>query len=176
MSGEPDTTDYANPTGAEAPPDPRSRFGRLYGARPWHLLVLLACFAVTAYAVTRLLGDLPALLRIALWFVGAAVVWDLVLGPLYALADRGLSPLGRVAVRGVGLRNHVRVPALVASLLLVVWAPLIFQRSEGVYRVKAGLVQDPYLERWAGVTVALFALSALWFAVAVLRRRGSAPA
>ncbi len=174
MSGEPDTTEHPNPTGAQAPPDPSSAFGRLYGARPWHLLALLACFAVTAYAVSRLLDDRPALVRIAVWFVGAAVVWDLVLGPLYLLADRGLRPLERVGLRGVGVRNYVRVPALVSSLLLLVWAPLIFQRSEQVFQLKAGLVQDPYLERWAGVTAALFSLSAVAYAVAVLRRRGRA--
>ena len=176
MNDEPDVTDYPNPTGTQAPPGPRSRFGRLYGARAWHLLALLACFAVTAYAVSRVFGDRTALVRIAIWFVGAAVVWDLVLGPLYALADRGLRPLRRVAVRGVAVRNYVRVPALVSSLLLVVWAPLIFQRSEQIYRLKAGLLQDPYLERWAAVTAALFALSAIAYAVAVLRGPDRAPA
>ena len=171
MSDEPDVTDYPNPTGTQAPPGPQSRFGALYGAQPWHLLALLACFVVSAYAVSRVFGDRTALVRIAIWFVGAAVVWDLVLGPLYALADRGLRPLRRVAVRGVAVRNYVRVPALVSSLLLLVWTPLIFQRSEQIYRLKAGLVQDPYLERWAAVTAVLFALSAVAYAVAVLRRR-----
>ncbi len=139
-----------------------SAFRRLYGAAPWHLLTLLACFALTAYAVSRLL-DSPALFRIALWFVGAAVVWDLLLGPAYALADRVLLPLRRVAPRGVPLLNHVRVPALLSSLLLLIWTPLVFQRSEAIYRNKTGLTQDPYLERWVAVTVVLFAASlALW--------------
>jgi hypothetical protein len=170
VSSEADVDGQANPTGALAPPAPRSGFGRLYGARPWHLLALLACFALTAYTVSRLLDDLPALVRIAVWFVGAAIVWDLVLGPLYALADRGLRPLRSVAVRGVSPRNYVRVPALVSSLLLLVWAPVILQRSEQVFRLKAGLGQNVYLDRWAAVTTGLFALSALAFAVAVLRR------
>ena len=174
MSGEPDVA-YPNPTGAQAPPAPTSRFGALYGARPWHLLALLACFAITAYAVSRLLGDRTALVRIAVWFVGAAVVWDLVLGPLYALADRGLTPLRRVAVRGVAVRNYVRVPALVSSLLLLVWTPIIFQRSEQIFRSKADLGQDVFLERWAGVTAALFLLSAVAYGIAVLRRRPTAP-
>ena len=170
MSSEPDVTDYPNPTGQQAPPGPTKGFGALYGARPWHLLALLVCFVVSAYAVSRVFGDRTALVRIAIWFIGAAVVWDLVLGPLYALADRGLAPLRKVAVRGVGLRNYVRVPALISSLLLLVWAPIIFQRSEQIFRLKAGLGQDVFLERWAGVTAALFVLSALAFAVAVLRR------
>ena len=166
----------ANPTAvppaAETTPGVRGRFARLYGAKPWHLLVLLGCFAVTGYAVSRLLGDRPALVRIAIWFVGAAVVWDLVLGPAFALADRLLRrPLHAVRPRGVPVLNYVRVPALISVLLLLVWAPLILQRSEFVYRRKAGLLQDPYLDRWLLVTGALFLLSGLAYAVALLRSR-----
>jgi hypothetical protein len=49
----------------------RATLRRRYGASPWHLAALAGCFALTAYAVTRITGD-PALLRIAVWFVGAA--------------------------------------------------------------------------------------------------------
>ena len=154
---------------------PAGRFSRLYGARPWHLLSLLASFALTAYAVRRLFDETSAVAQIALWFVGGAVLWDLVLGPALALADRVVRPrLGAVQVRGVSPLNHLRVPALVSSLLLLVFAPSIFQRSEQRYQAKAGLLQDPYLDRWAAVTLSLFALSALTYVVAVLRthRRG----
>ena len=145
-----------------------SAFRRRYGASPRHLVALLACFALTAYAASRLLDDLPVLLRIAIWFVGAALVWDLLLGPLLALADRLLRPLHRLPVPAL---NYVRVPALLSVLLLLVWAPLILQRSEGVFGVKAGLTQDPYLGRWLAVAVALFALSGLAYAVALVRAR-----
>jgi len=91
------------------------------------------------------------------WFVGAAVVWNLVLGPLLALADRGLQPLHRLRVRGVRALNVVRVPALLSALLLLVWAPLVLRRFEGVYEAKSALQIEPYLGRWAGVTVALVA-------------------
>ncbi|MEX2290013.1 MAG: hypothetical protein WD794_06770 [Mycobacteriales bacterium] len=144
-------------------------FTRAYGAAPWHLLVLLGCFALTAYTVGRLLDDLPVLVRITIWLVGAAVVWDLLLGPALALADRGLQPLHRVRVRGVRALNYVRVPALLSALLLVVWAPLILQRAAPTFAVKSGLSPDPYLERWAGVTAALLVLSATAYALAVLR-------
>lgn len=164
MNGDP----IANPTQVEPAP---GRFARRYGAAPWHLLVLLACFALTGYAVGRLLDDLPVLVRITLWFVGAAVVWDLLLGPALALADRGLTPLSRVRVRGVAVLNYVRVPVLLSTLLLLVWAPLILQRSEATFRVKSGLSQDPYLARWAAVTAVLLALSAAAYALAVLRAR-----
>ncbi len=149
---------------------PSGPFRRLYGASPWHLVALLGCFALTAYAVGRLLDDLPVLLRIGIWFVGAALVWDLLLGPALALGDRLLRPLGPVV-------NYVRVPALLSLLLLAVWLPVILQRSEGVFRVKAGLTQDPYLGRWVAVTAVLFAGSAVAYAVRVLRaRRRTTPA
>ena len=147
-----------------------SRFERAYGARPFHLVVLLACFALTAYAASRLLGS-PALLPVVVWFLGAALAWDLLVGPAYALGDRLLGPLRRVAPRGVPLLNHVRAPLLVSSLLLLLWAPLVLQRSEGVYRSKTGLRQDDYLERWLAVTAVLFAGSALVWGVRVLRAR-----
>jgi hypothetical protein len=153
----------------------RRRFVELYGARPWHLLTLLASFALTGYTVSRLLAGTSALVQIAIWFVGSAVLWDVVLGPVLALVDRAGRPLlQRVHVRGVSPLNHVRVPALLSSLLLVVFAPLVFQRSEQSYQSASGLVQDPYLDRWAAVTLALFAGSALAYALAVLRRGSGA--
>jgi len=150
-----------------------SGFVRRYGARPWHLVALLACFALTGYTVSRLLGELPVLVRIAVWFVGAAVVWDLVLGPALALADRLLRRLLPGTGRpGSAVLNYVRAPALVSVLLLVVWAPLILQRSERLYGLKAGLSQDPYLERWLAVSAGLFALSAAAYGLAHWRARG----
>lgn len=161
-------SDRSAPDGAVAAPRPRSRFVRLYGAHPWHLVVLLLCFALTAYTALRLVDD-PALLRIAVWFVAVAVVWDLVLGPLLALGDRLLQPLARV-----GALNHVRVPLLASALLLLVWAPVVLQRSEDQFRKKAGLSQDVFLGRWLTITAVLCAGSALLYAVSVLRRRRAA--
>lgn len=145
-----------------------SGFRRRYGASPWHLVAVLLCFALSAYAVSRLL-DSPALFKIAVWFLGAALVWDLLLGPAYALVDRLLRPLLRVAPRGVSALNHVRAPALVSSLLLLMWLPLVRQRSEGVYRTKTGLTQDGYLGHWLAVTAVLFVLSGLVWAVRIAR-------
>lgn len=148
-----------------------SRFTRLYGASPWHLLAMLALGAVTAYTASRLLDD-PALWRIALWFVGAAVVWDLLLGPALAGADVVLRRLlGRRRPRGVRAVNYVRIPALLSGLLLLVYAPLVLRRSEPVFAAKAGLSQDPYLGRWLAVTAALFVASGLLYGIALLRAR-----
>lgn len=162
MSGESAATAGGAPGEA-----PRGRFGRRYGASPWHLLAVLASLLLSAYVVSRL-ADNPSLLRIAVWFVGAAIVWDLVAGPLIALVDRLLLPL-RSRPRRVSLLNHVRVPALLSGLLLIVWTPLIFQRSEQIFRLKAGLTQNPYLDRWLVITAVLVALSALVYAVRLAR-------
>lgn len=142
---------------------------RLYGAGPGQLVALLGCFAVSAYAVTRLLDELPILLRIGSWFVGAALAWDLVLGPLLALADRVL----RRVLTGPTL-NYARVPALISGVLLLVWAPLILSRSGETFERKSGLSIDPYLGRWLAVTAVLFAVSGSLLAVRLLRRRRAA--
>ena len=70
---------------------------------PLQILLLACSFALAGYAGVRLLAD--DWFGVALWFVGAAVVHDLVLLPLYAAADRALV---RTAGRHV---LYVRVPA-----------------------------------------------------------------
>lgn len=142
---------------------------RLYGAGPGHLVALLVCFAVTGYAASRLLDDLPVLVRIGVWFLGAALAWDLVLGPLLALVDRVL----RTALdRGrVPLLNFVRVPALMSGTLLLVFAPLVLRRSTETFERKSGLDGDVYLGRWLLVTGVLFGASALLWVIA--RRRAA---
>ncbi|WP_405895532.1 hypothetical protein OG272_36775 [Streptomyces sp. NBC_00104] len=61
---------------------------RLPMGSPFQLLLLACSFALAGYAGVRLLAD--DWFEVALWFVGAAVVHDLVLLPLYAAADRAL--------------------------------------------------------------------------------------
>lgn len=142
---------------------------RLYGAGPGHLLALLGCFTVSGYAVTRLLDDLPILLRIAVWFVGAALAWDLLLGPLLALVDRLLRAV--LGGGGVPLLNYVRVPALMSGALLLVFAPLVLRRSTETFERKSGLDGDVYLGRWLAVTAVLFVVSGLLWLGARRRAR-----
>lgn len=156
--------EQARPEGAS-----RSWLQRRYGASWWHLATVLACLVATAYVVSRVASS-PALFRIVVWFLGVAVVWDLVLGPALALADRVLRAV-TPRLRGVSPLNFVRVPALVSLLLLLLWAPLVLRRSEAVYESKTGLPVEPFLYRWLGVTAVLFAVSGALLAVAVLRRR-----
>ena len=138
---------------------------RLYGAGPLHLLALLACFALAGAAALHITQD-PLRLRYAVWFVGAALAHDLLLFPLYALLDRSAGALvRRRRVPAPGSVNFVRVPALLSGLLLLVFAPVIFQRSEIAYGNASGLDQNPYLGRWLAVTGVLFLASAVLYAV-----------
>lgn len=148
---------------------PRQTFRRWYGEGPLHLLLLAASFALAGYAGVRLLaGDA---LGVLVWFVGAALIHDLVLVPLYASAD--------LALRGVmsgprsGLVNFVRVPAFLSGLLLLVWFPLITRQAER-YAPASGLSPDVFLGNWLLVTAALFGLSALWLTATTLHGRRSA--
>lgn len=136
---------------------------RLPLGSPLQLLLLACSFALAGYAGVRLLdGDW---FEIVLWFVGAAVVHDLVLLPLYAAADRAL---GAAAGRHV---MYVRVPAALSALLLLVWFPLITGRVTDRYESSTGLSADDFLARWLLITAVLFGASAALF---VLRLRRAA--
>jgi hypothetical protein len=143
------------------------RISDVYGARPVHLVLLLACFALAGYAASFLLGD-PALLRVLAWFVGAAVVHDLALFPLYALADRALTRQPRARVP---LVNHVRVPLLGAGLTFMVFLPGIVRQGEASHLAATGLDQAPYLGRWLGLVAAMITLSALVYLVRLFTTR-----
>ncbi len=151
------------------------RWRRLYGANPLHVLALLASFGLTGYAVLQASrGPLPV--RMAVWFVGALIGHDLVLYPLYALADRSLGSLlrrrrdGGPAGAGAPV-NYVRVPILFSGLLFLMFWPLITRHSEPSYRLATGLATNVYLSRWLLVSGAAFALSALLCAWSSGRRR-----
>ncbi|MFH9728237.1 hypothetical protein ACH4M4_35515 [Streptomyces sp. NPDC017254] len=150
-------------------------FRRRYGASPLHLLLVLTSFALAAYAGVRLLeGDT---LGVALWFVGAALLHDLVFLPLYVVTDRAVQRLfrGRAGAGEAPPRpsvNFVRVPLFVSGLLLLVWWPLILRRVPH-YTAATGLPADGFLGRWLLITAALLALSAAIFLVR--RWRETAP-
>ncbi|MDQ0792115.1 hypothetical protein QFZ58_000603 [Streptomyces sp. B1I3] len=137
---------------------------RWYGQGPLHLLLMAASFALAGYAGVRLLdGDT---FLIILWFVGVALVHDLVLVPLYASADRALRT---VPVRRPGLVNSVRVPALLSGLLLLMWLPLITGSEH--YEPASGMSPDRFLGNWLLITAVLFAASALRLLVPAVRSR-----
>ncbi|MEV5550644.1 hypothetical protein AB0L35_31665 [Streptomyces sp. NPDC052309] len=133
---------------------------------PVQLLLLAASFALAAYAGVRLLAD--DWFGVALWFVGLALLHDLVLLPLYTVADRAIAG-GLGAVRRREWVPYVRVPAALSGLLLLVWFPLISGRVDRRYRTATGLQADVFLGRWLLVTAVLFGGSALLLALRVRR-------
>ncbi|MFF2527106.1 hypothetical protein [Streptomyces liangshanensis] len=138
-----------------------ARVRRWYGESPFHLVVLLTSFVICCYAGVRLLGE-DDWGGILLWFVGAAVLHDLVLLPLYSLLDRAVrAALGRRPSLPRTAVNLVRVPAAVSLLLLLVYWPLV-TRSSAPYEEATGLDIGVFLGRWLLITAALFAASALW--------------
>ena len=151
------------------------RFRGVVGTGPLGLLTVVAALALTGYVVSLLgvaglTGGATWWQTILVWFVGAAVLHDLLLFPLYALADRSLTA-GLDAVRrrreprpapAVPVVNHVRVPALVTGLTFLVFWPGIVEQGADTFRAATGLTQDPYLARW------LLLVSAAWVASAVL--------
>ncbi|RSS03965.1 hypothetical protein [Streptomyces sp. WAC00469] len=148
-----------------------SRFVRWYGSSPLHLLVLIASFALTGYAMVRLFALRP--LGVVLWFVGAAVVHDLILLPLYSLVDRSAQAVLRHRAPRMPCPpwiNHLRVPAFLSGVLLLVWFPLVFALSRP-YPEATGLPIDVYLGRWLALTAVLFLASAVAFAVRLRRLR-----
>ncbi|MCS0605401.1 hypothetical protein NX794_29975 [Streptomyces sp. LP11] len=133
---------------------------------PLQLLLLGCSFALAAYAGARLFAD--GWLSVTAWIVGAALLHDLMLLPLYALADRAV-------VRGLGaagrrrLTPYVRVPAALSGLLLLVWFPLISGATAERYRSATGLSPDGFALRWLLITAVLFGGSALLLALRARR-------
>jgi hypothetical protein len=157
------------------------RLRRYYGAGPLHLAGLLACFAVAAYAVTRVLGE-GGWLSVFQWFVACLVLHDFVAWPAYTVADRALvraerrsgrarRQLPTAAAARAPWANHVRFPAVISAVLLGMFFPLIFRLSSAVYLGTTGFSEDAYLTNWLVVTGALFAVSALAYLLRLERAR-----
>ena len=150
-----------------------TRFVAIYGSRPLHLLTMLSGFALLGYIIATF-G--PATLwnsgtwwqSIAVWLAAAVIAHDLLLFPLYALADRMLSArIARRTAPGLpkaGVRNHIRVPALGAGLTLLIFLPGIIQQGAPTYQAATGQTQQPFLGRWLLLTATMFAVSAVCYA------------
>lgn len=153
-----------------------SRWRSFYGSHPLHLLLVLGGFAFVGYIVMTLT---PRALwnpdvwwqSIAVWFVAAIVLHDLVLFPLYALVDRALTVMPRRSGAPPPVLNYVRVPAMASVLTLVVFLPGIIESGAGWYVAATGQTQEPFLGRWLLLTAALFATSAVVYLVRMLMSR-----
>jgi hypothetical protein len=161
-----------------------ARIRRWYGAHPLHLLALLAAFALAGYAVRAVVAAGQWQLY-ALWFLVAIVGHDLLLFPLYSLADLSLRRLlpwreggassapNRMASSQPPVINHLRVPAGFSLLLLLVWFPLILRLSSSAYHRASGLTAAPYLWRWLAVTGVMFLASAVGYALRLRHAAGT---
>ncbi len=152
-------------------------FRRLYGANPLHLIGHLVVFFVAGWAIVQILGGGSILNWIA-WFVGAALLHDLVLLPLYSVLDRGLG----IASRGradrrlrVPVINHLRTPAAISGILLIVYFPVILGLSGSNYFNDTGHHLAGYTRNWLLITLGLFLVSALVYGVRARSRRPPAP-
>ncbi|MCV7378277.1 hypothetical protein BST11_18620 [Mycobacterium alsense] len=153
-----------------------TRFAAIYGSRPLHLLTMLSGFALLGYLLATFQ---PATLwnpgtwwqSIAVWLAAAVIAHDLLLFPLYALADQVLS----ASRLNVSARNHIRVPALGAGLTLLIFLPGIVEQGAPTYQAATGQTQQPFLGRWLLLTAAMFAASAICYAarLAVTQRRAT---
>ena len=115
---------------------------------PLHLMAHGVLFAVFGWVVLQLV-DAREALNIATWFVLAIVLHDLALLPFYSALDR-------VARRVTPSVNHVRVPAALSALLLLLFFPPILGRNDASFARVAGEEPEGYLERWLIVTLVLF--------------------
>ena len=151
-----------------------SRFRDVYGSHPLHLLTLVAGFALFFYALATIR---PATLwnpqtwwqSIAVWFAAAIIAHDLVLFPIYALLDRILLSTQRVRLRRpqprVPVLNYIRIPAMASALMLIVFLPGISKQGAPTYWFATGQTQEPFLGRWLLLTAAMFAASAVAYAI-----------
>jgi hypothetical protein len=140
-------------------------FRRWYGANPLHLLAMFGCVMLTGYAGAGLLR--VKAVGVLIWFAGAVVGHDLILVPLYVLADRSVMAVFRhrpPKLPTVPWINYLRVPAALSGMLLLIWFPLIFRIPSRFPRT-TDLSLNPYLGHWLAVTGVLFLLSAATFSL-----------
>lgn len=149
-----------------------SRLRAFYGEHPLHLLLLLACFALTGYVATHV-AAIPAWPTILIWFLAAVIGHDLVLFPVYAVVDRSATTLlalvrrGRAAARPprVPAVNYIRIPLLGTGLTFLLFLPGIIRQGAVTYHAATGETQQPFLQRWLLVCAAMFVASAVVYAI-----------
>jgi hypothetical protein len=154
-----------------------TRYRDFYGSHPLHLLTMLAGFALLGYIIATVK---PVTLwnpqvwwqSIAVWFAAAIIAHDLVLYPMYALADRLLTTTAGRPRRQpkVAALNYIRIPALASALTFLVFLPGIIEQGKPTYLAATGQTQEPFLGRWLLLTAALFGISAALYAVRLVRR------
>lgn len=145
-----------------------------YGEHPAHLIVLLAGFALTVVAGNALLDEQT--FKVAKWFTASAVLHDAIFVPVYIGLDGLLVAAWRRRPGRVAWLNFVRIPAAISAIMLVVYYPVIANKSNA-FEGKTGRSMDVYLGHWLQATAVLFTVSALWYLtrLVVIRRIPAPP-
>lgn len=148
-------------------------FRRRYGASPLHLAAHLLVFAIALFAIWRI-SNAQSLIKLIALYIGFAIAHDLIFLPAYSGLDRAMrAALARLRIGRPGsvpAINHIRVPALISGLLLIIYAPMISGRDAHGYLISSGHPVEGYLRNWLLISVALFLGSALIYAMRVSRR------
>ncbi len=146
---------------------------RLYGEHLLHLIVFLGALALGAYTISvlgfdQLFNPKVWWQSIAVWFAVAVIGHDLILFPLYALAERVL-PKERDAKptnpHRVPLTNYIRMPTLATALTFALFFPGIIRQGAFTYTAATGLTQEPFLQRWLLLTAGFYLTSAVCYVV-----------
>ena len=151
---------------------PESRFAYEYGARPLHLIAVVASLLLCGYGLLRI-NNLNDSLRIFIWIGACALLHDFVALPFYSVLLRiARIPAGAAfKSRAMAVRayNYIRVPIGFSLLLLLVYFPLIFRLAPDEYMATTGRSVDTYLGRWLLLSAAIFLISGIAYAVSLRR-------
>jgi len=151
------------------------RFRYEYGAQPLHLIAVAGSLLLSGYGLLRI-TELPGAGRIFIWLLVAALLHDLVALPLYSVLLRiAHGAAGRAIESRAAMLlalNHVRIPAAISALLLLIYFPLILRIDPESYEATTGIGLDPYLGRWLLISAALFLGSGVIYALRLRRDAG----
>jgi hypothetical protein len=152
----------------------RAGFRRRYGAGPLHLLAHLVGFAVAAIAFDRIFSG-AGVKQLLVWYLAVVIAHDLLFVPAYTGLDRvfraTVDRLPCSAARGISVVNHVRAPALISGLLLLIYLPLISGKADGDFFALSGHHLTHYLRNWLLITATLSLASGVVYAARVARAR-----
>jgi len=128
-----------------------------YGASPLHLLAHLAAFALVGWAMLQLV-DIGRFDNVVLWLVGAVLLHDALLWPVYAALDQAARRTAPSA-----LVNYLRVPVALSALLALVYLPALLGLNEANQARVGAYGSQGALGRWLLATGVLCAISlAVW--------------
>jgi hypothetical protein len=147
-------------------------FRRRYGASPWHLAGHCVVFAIAGFAIWRM-ASAGGLVELIALYVGFAIAHDLVLLPAYSGLDRVVrTVLARLPDQrpgGIPRINHIRVPALISGLLLIIYLPLISGKADSGYFADSGHHLEGYARNWLLISGVLFLCSGVIYSLRIGR-------